>query len=147
VTIADDLKALLYTHRGLPGTMGLRPHSVAIVTTTYSGPHTGEGTKTETVTPVVESGNQNPKVRWLSDKELAAGGYVEGGVIEIGPITPSTSTVGTDIADLLASALEDGDMHHLRITGPRHPSGARYRVTALDPGKALRYMVKAVPVR
>jgi hypothetical protein len=87
----------------------------------------------------------SPKIRWLKEDEIAVGGLLAGSV-EIGPITPLHQGGGTDLTALQGADLNTGDVRMLRITGPKHPTGADYRVTSLQADKALRYMIRAEPV-
>jgi hypothetical protein len=142
---ADAYRAICYSARAIPGQLGLRPHTVSVVTTTWSGAVTGEGTKTETVTVIAEAGGLPPKVRWLSDEEVAVGS-LQGGAVEIGPITPLFSGGGTDTTLLKGASLGVGDEIRILITGPEHPNGALYRITSTDFGSALHYMIRATPI-
>jgi hypothetical protein len=145
VTLADDLKPLLHSLRSLPGQLGLRPHTVSIVTRVWSGDHTGEGTMTETVTPLEHDDNQPPRCRWLNDEQRALAGLVKDAV-DIGPFTPGFSSGGTELAALDGRDLDTGNTLHLRITGPNHPTGALYRISRITRDRSLRYLVRAEPV-
>lgn len=141
----DDFRAIAYAARAIPGQFGLRPHAVAILSGSWSGSHTGDGTETTTSVALTESGGYPPKVRWLNDEDRAVGNLPDG-TVEIGPITPAFSGGGTDIASLNASALSRGHTLHLRITGPQHPSGAIYRVLGVECDRAIHYTIRAAPV-
>lgn len=145
MALADDLKSIVFQMRAIPGSLGLRPHAVAIVTETWSGEHTGEGTRTQVVTAITEADGQNPKVRWITDEEKAVGELADG-TVEVGPITPSNGSVGTLLATLTQPNLATGATRYLRITGPSHPDGAKYRIKRVSSERALRYMVRAEPV-
>jgi hypothetical protein len=145
LTLADSLKPRLHRIRAIPARLGLHPHSVAIVVASTDGTHTGDGTRTETVTSVTEHGGYPPHVRWLNDEEIALG-QLAMGAIEVGPITPLHNGNGTDLDLLTGADMTDGQVRLLRITGPNHPSGADYRITSVSADKALRYMIRAVPV-
>lgn len=145
MTLRDELLPTIWGIRAIPGQLGLRPHAVSLVTTTWSGAVTGEGTKTVTIVPLVESGGFPPKVRWLSDKEIAFG-QLAGGAARVGPITPDFPGGGTSVATLTASAAATGQTRHLRITGPQHPSGALYAITGTDFSAALHFYITAIPV-
>lgn len=143
MTLADDLMATVLAGRGIAGELGFRPHTVAIVSESYLG-HTGEDPANTDETPIVEGGGQPPKVRWLKDDEIALGNLA-GGTIEVGPITPAFAGGGTDLS-VLAGSLERGAIRYVRITGPKHPDGASYRITEIRAERALRYIIRAVPV-
>ena len=143
-TDAEDALADLWEGRAEAGIAGFRLHSVTIVDRAWSGQHTGEGAQYETVAPIVEAGGQPPKVRWLNDEERALGN-LGAGTVEVGPITPAFPGGGTSL-DLLASVLEIGATRGLLIKGPKHPTGALYRITDLQNERALRYMLRGSPV-
>jgi hypothetical protein len=144
-TLAESLKPLVFGVRSIPGALGLRPHSVSIVIASTSGTYTGDGTRSEDETAIVEASNQPPKVRWLKDEELAVG-QLSAGTIEVGPITPSNGTIGTLLATLSGADLTDGQVRLLRITGAQHPDGADYTITRVNADKALHYSIQGVPV-
>lgn len=134
----------LHKFRGITGKKGFRVHTATIVSESYVGPHTGESSANIDETPLVEGAGQPPKVRWLKDDEIALGNLA-GGTIEIGPITPAFSGGGTDLA-VIAGQLDRGATRYVRITGPKHPDGASYRIIEIRAERALRYIIRAVPV-
>lgn len=144
MSLADDLKPLLREVRAIPGQLGLRPHTVKILSRGWSGEHSGDGIRYDAEIDVVEGDNQPPKVRWLTDEELAVGSLASG-TIQVGPITSDDSS-RTWLDDLLGSNLETGDARYLVITGPKHPCGAKYRITRVTAHRALHYLVQAQPV-
>lgn len=146
MSFASDLLATITSIRGLPGQLGLRPHTVALVEQSWSGDHTGQGTLTETSTPIVEGGSQPPRVHWLTEEQRLVSGLPQG-TVQVGPITPEHQGGGTDLSGLVGVDLSAGETRHLRITGPMHPTpGALYRITSVMADRALRYMVRATPV-
>jgi len=144
MALADDLIAVIWSIRSIPGQFGLRPHTVQIINRFAYGQHTGD-VDLSSATPLVEHGNTNPKVRWLDDEALAVGG-LPSGTVEIGPITPKFDAGGTALATLDARNLDTGDSLHLLITGPKHPSGALYKVVRINADRAMHYMLRATPV-
>jgi hypothetical protein len=144
MALRDDLLPLVSSVRSIAGQIGIRMHSVAIVSGSWSGDHTGDGTEDQTATAITEAGGHPPKVRWLNDEQIAVGQLAKG-TVEIGPITPSFPGGGTDLATLVGAALTRGETIHLRITGPAHPDGALYRVIDIRADRAFRYMLKASP--
>lgn len=143
-TLAEELLPVVHDARAIAGELGFRPHTVALVVVTSSGTHTGDGTRTETVTAITEAGGQPPRVRWLKDEELALGQLAVGS-IEVGAITPSFAGGGTDLALLTGADMTTGQVRLLRITGPNHPSGADYCITSISADRTLRYMIQAAP--
>lgn len=133
MTLADDLKPVLFDVRGIMGELGFRTHTVALLVD-YEG---GD----QTLLPITEAGGQPPKLVWKSDEDNPRDGGIED-FVEIGPITPAFPGGGTDL-DSLTAEVEAGSARYLLITGPRHPDGAKYRITNVDAQKALRYMIRA----
>lgn len=140
---ADDFRALADGIRAIPGEFGLREHSTTLLWSTWSGDQPGEGTETQFSTPLLVGG-QNPKVRWLSEKEVAISGLPTG-TIEVGPITPDFGTGGISLATLLGTAKGQGDVRLVQIAGPRLPAGARYRVSQAKCDRALRVILQLDP--
>jgi hypothetical protein len=145
MTFASDLLPLLNSIRGIPGELGLRPHTVEIVTRTYAGAHTGEGAMSETATPLTHENDQPPRCRWLNDEQRALAGLVKD-ACDIGPVTPANTAGGTELASIDGTDLTRGGTLHLRITGPNHPDGALYRIIRIRRDKALSYLIRAEPV-
>lgn len=123
----------------------MRPHSAAVITGDWSGTATGEGSETLTTTQLLEN-NQNPKVRWLNDEQRALAAGITDATIEVGPLTPDHNIGGVAIATLAGTGLSTTDTLHLWIVGPKHPSGARYRVVEIRADSSLHYMLRAKPV-
>jgi hypothetical protein len=132
--------------RRIPGEHGLRPHSVALVDATAGtvGQHTGDGTRSEVETAIEHKGGGAPKVRWAKDQDVAMG-VVPKGQATIGPIT-SDFTGHAYLEALVGEDLDTGAVRLLRITGPKHPEGADYRITDVKCERALHYLITAEPV-
>jgi hypothetical protein len=145
MTLASGLKGLAYNVRGIAGALGVRPHTVSILKRSWSGSQPGDGTQTDVEMTIHEGGNFPPKVRWLTEEQLAVGNLGAGSVA-IGPITPSFRGGGTDLSFLDGSLLEAKEARYLRITGPMHPQGAVYRIVKLTADHALHYTITASPV-
>lgn len=141
----ERYRKVAYRYRNKPGQYGLRPHTVAIVVTSWAGAQTGEAAKTPVTTPIVERDGLPPKIRWLKQDELALQNLPKGSV-EIGPITPDFSIGGTSIATLTASSVASRATFHFLITGPQHPSGAKYKLERTSADHALHYTITASPV-
>jgi hypothetical protein len=144
-SLVPSLRKTLYSARSIAGQLGFRIHTVSVVIARTGGPRTGDGGRWERVTPITEAGGQPPKVRWLKDEEKALGSLPDG-TVEIGPITPEFTGGGTEANVITGDNIEEGAVMLVRITGPQHPEGADYRVTARTLDRALRYMLRAVPV-
>ena len=145
MTFAEGLRPILANARGIGGNLGLRPHSVSILTVDESAnTHTGDGSETTSETALLEDG-QNPKVRWLSDEQRALAQDTTGAEVTVGPLSPDHQIGGVTIAELSGTALATGDRLYLLITGPKHPSGKRYAIKKITAHSALRYMVDCTP--
>ena len=134
------LRAALNRIRAIPGALGLRTYSVAVEVTTWSGAELGEGVGTVVLTPVVERNGQPPKVRWLSNREIALGGY-EDGTVEVGPITPDFPGGGIALATLHPNPPVNTTVRWI-LYGPQYgAAGGRFRVRNVTHEKALHYSV------
>lgn len=145
MALADDLRPLLHSVRAIPGQLGLREHSVVLIAArTSGGDYTGDGARWEIETALTHAGGYAPKVRWPKDQDVAMG-IVPDGQVTIGPIT--TDFPGYELIEKLTGRnLETGAQRGLRITGPKHPNGADYRITSVKLERALHLMVTAIPV-
>lgn len=143
MTLADSLKPLARSIRGIPGTLGIRPHRVYLVTETWSGARPGLGEPTRTEFELVEGGGHPPKVRELSDEVLALGNLPQGS-IEIGPITAHHGGVGVTAAELEGDTLDEMTARKLRISGPM--GNAWYVVTSVSLDRAIHWTIKAQPL-
>jgi hypothetical protein len=128
VSFASSLLPGLDRLRTIPGSLGLRPYSVSLLVTTWTGDTTGigigRGTKTDTLTPITLAGGQPPKIRRLSYKETVAGGgkYQEGD-FKIGPLTPDY--VGGGVPFSVMAPTRTGDArtgYHFVLYGPDTPA-------------------------
>jgi hypothetical protein len=146
MALADDLKPLLASIRAIPGQLGLRPHSVTLVGARTSGStgYTGDGGRWELETAIQHTGGYSPKVRWAKDQDVAMG-LVPKGAVTVGPVT-SDFTGYEHLVKLTGGDLETGAVRLLRITGPKHPKGADYRITEVKCERALHYLITAEPV-
>jgi hypothetical protein len=140
----DDMRALTYNVRSIPGlTFEMRPYTVHVRVTTWSGTHPGDGTETATSTAITEAGGQPPKVRWLSDEEKALGTLPDG-TVEVGPITPDFGSGGTALSVLAPSTA--GSTVHYILTGPEHPNGGVYERAGVRTDRAFHYLLTLKPV-
>ncbi len=147
MTIADDIKVLARSIRAIPGQFGLRPHRVYLVTAEWTGIYSGDGQRVEDEVEITESDNQPPKVRWLTDDEIAVGnGAISNGTIEIGPITSEFSGGGITMAELRASTIDAGGTVVLRIVGTKYPEGAFYRLTEVRADRVIHWKLRAAPI-
>lgn len=123
MTLADDLLPILPQLRSIAGQLGFRPFGVTIVVKDYGtgDPFKGNSFTLKTLTPVLEDG-YSPKVRWLSEADYLRGTHPDV-TLEVGPITPLTSTGGYSFEDLeQINANENSQVLYL-ITGPGMATG------------------------
>jgi hypothetical protein len=141
----ERFKRLVWRYRHIPGDYGLRPYTVDLVSTTWTGAQAGEGARVATTIRLTEANGIGPKVRYLKSEELALGNLSAGSIV-IGPITPDFTLGGTTMAALMAQALAAGGTFHVVITGPLEPNGTRFVPTDFGGDHALHYSVTASPV-
>ena len=106
------LRKVLNNARAVPGELGLRQWSIALVTETWSGDFVGEGTRTTTTTALTHANQNAPKVVANSGKRLMLG-VADSGIYEIGPFTP---VEGVTWANLTQSALATNATAKIRMT-------------------------------
>jgi len=139
IAFRNSLRKLAYNIRSIPGKQfGWRNHTVTVETRTYLGVERGQGSKLVTSTPITEAHGQPPKVRFLSDEEVALGGENKA-IVEVGPITPDFGGGGTAFATLYPT-LPDNTILNYVIEGP--DGIARYRLVDVKTDKAGHYMVR-----
>jgi hypothetical protein len=143
MTLADDLRQVAARARGIPGALGLRPHRVYLAMGLWSGEYVGNGLESAVETELTEGG-QPPQVKWLNEEALALGGHPVG-TVEVGNLTPEHASGGVPFSSLIGTALTDGSVLYVRIVGPRHPSGARYRIREARHKSALSYSLVCTP--
>lgn len=141
VAFRNSLRKLAYNVRAIPGKMGWRPYTVVVETRTYFGAERGQGPKLITSTSITEANGQPPKVRFLTDEEIALGGENKA-TVEVGPITPDFGGGGTSFETLYPNPLPDNTILQYVLTGPDSPNGARYRLVSVDADKAGHYLVR-----
>ena len=137
----ERFRRVAWNYRHLRGDYGLAVHSVSLLTTTYAGAVTGEGAKTETVTPIVEKTGLAPKVRLVKSDEIAVANLPQH-TIDIGPITPE---LGAQILQLNAFALGVGGTRHLIVTGPDGVP-TKHDIISINEDRAFHYTIRAAPV-
>jgi hypothetical protein len=133
MSFAERIRPSLFRIRAIPGRMGLRPYRVDILRGSWDGAYVGRGTELVESVRITEANEQNPKVRFLNDEELALSGLGKGAAT-IGPITPDYGDTGTALSKIQPAVLA-GETVHVLLTGPKHPTGARYAIVdvATDP--------------
>lgn len=137
--------AIVSRARGIPGSLGLRPFTVAIRTGQWNGVNTGRGAEGVDLFPITEANGQGPKLRQLNGEELALSGLAKGS-IAIGPITPAFPGGGTDIS-AFGQQLSAGETLHLVVTGPgTKADGDLYSIKVLTTDHALHWSITAEPV-
>ena len=144
MTLRDQLLPLLFGVRAIPGQLGLRNYTVAILCGTWSGTNTGRGDTIDESIPVTEGGGQPPKVRQVSTEELALGSLGKGS-IRIGPITPGFPGGGNPLENL-KPCVNAGQTLHVVLTGPEYPNGAKFLIKDVQTDRALHWTLTCEPV-
>lgn len=146
MTLADDLKPLARSIRGIPGEMGLRPHRVFLSVQTWEGTHLGDGASAVDEEEILEgspSSPQPPKVRQLSDEQLALGN-LPSGALEIGPITTPHGGIGITLDQFKGLDLASSEALRLRVSGPL--GDFYYRIQRLTLDRAIHWTIVAAPL-
>lgn len=142
MALADRLRRRLPRIRSIPGKLGLRPHSVTLLTTTWSNGITpGDGDPLAIEILLTENGHP-PRVKQLSDQRIAMAGLPDGAV-EIGPITTPFDETGLQAEDLRGKNLTDQQTFHVRIVGPM--GDAKYVIQRLFLDRPLHWKIVAAP--
>jgi hypothetical protein len=136
MTLADDLKPVLYEARAIMGELGMRPYRIFMLHDYYSDGQWLGPEKTE----ITELGGQPPKMVTETFQDLPPGAKPPD-VRIVGPITPVFPGGGTDLSEWIA-AIDDNQTRHFLAVGPDCPDGKKYRVLSINTDKALRYMVR-----
>ncbi|HEY3494738.1 MAG TPA: hypothetical protein VGK73_08640 [Polyangiaceae bacterium] len=139
MTLAASLRPLVRSIRGIPGSLGLRPHRVYLVQSTWGGEYVGSGNPTDVVTEIVEGGNHPPKVRQVDEERMVLSNLAQGS-LEIGPIT--TTSVSAEA--LRGLSLLDKESLRVRVDGPT--GSAFYRIEKLGLDRALHWMLTVSPI-
>lgn len=140
MSFRDDLRTVVAEIRSIPNEFGVRPYSVAVRVNEWSGDERGDGdqtsTKTSTTTAITEANGAPPKVRWLTDEQLALAGVEHGAeLIEVGPITPGNTLHAT-----ITQTPTNGTVEWI-VTGPRYPSGAIFTMKELKDHRGYQFRV------
>ena len=145
MALRDALLPAIDAARGIPGTLGLRLFTVAIVSRTWTGTRAGMGVSTDTTTGIkVDLGIYQTKITLISANDaIASGGAYTNQDIRVGPITPpfAGSTADGDAITVFdptpgASPTEI----FFNIKGPGYPAaGAWFAKISQDVTKSFRY--------
>lgn len=134
----DDIRSLCHDVRSIPGQLEMRPYGVEAVTRSWSGDEPGQGLEQVERIVVTEAGGQPPKVRWLTDEEIAVGGF-EASTVEVGPITPDFPGGGTIIDILKREGKGARALLHFVLTGPEFPCGGNFKLKDFTSHRAFQY--------
>lgn len=123
MSIVRDSLPILNSARALLSDVGLRPYTVSLLVTTWSGAAVGQGTRSQVETPLTVANGRPPKVRQMSAKEIVAqGGTLEDQIFEVGPLTPSYAGGGTDAALINPPVTGSPTEVHFLLRGPGIPA-------------------------
>ena len=138
MSFRDTLRASIDQIRAIPDDFGVHPYAVAVEVSTWSGSERGEGTETITLTSVT-NGGKRPHVRWMTDEEIAVGGFPSG-TVEVNYITPDFPGGGTALSVLEPTLGSNATFRYI-LTGPRFPAGGRFRLIKLEHDRGFHYRV------
>lgn len=142
MTLADDLLATARNARGIAGGLGFRPHRVYRITRYKAGDIREVAGEEETEITEGADNDQPPRVRWMTEEEIAVGSLAKG-TVEIGALTPNDELD----AWLRGDELSAGDERYIRLVGTQTGDlGALYRVKSFRAERPLRRMIQAEPV-
>lgn len=134
--------------RGIPGQMGLRLFTPAILVRTWSGSRAGVGIPTDSALLGlrVGAGLYPIKARVLTTKEIVSSGDLyKDEDIELGPITPPYTGSTMDNDAISAFSPIQGSMPtevFFKLTGPGLPvTGAWYKKITQRVDRSFRYML------
>jgi hypothetical protein len=145
MALRDALLPAVDAIRGIPGLLGLRLFTVAVVSRTWTGPRPGVGTSTDLTTGLkTDLGLYPVKVTMLTPNEvIASGGLYVSQDLRVGPITPPFSGSASDgdaITVFDPPATSTGFELFFRLTGPGYPaSGGWFKKVSQDVTKSFRY--------
>lgn len=137
MSFRDSLRRVAHSVRAIPDKLGCRTYTVAVVTNLSGGAEPGQGSQTTTTTAITEAGGAPPRVRWLSNEELAVGGY-ESAMVQIGPVTPDFPGGGTLLSTLAPTPPVNTSVRVV-LTGPRYPAGANFEIVEVKHDRAFGY--------
>lgn len=139
----EHYRQIANRHRAIPGRHGLRPWRVFASVGAWSGSATGDGTRTDAETELLENG-EPPKVRQVKAEQVALGVDLQTGDLVIGPITP---VVGTAWATMLDGGATMGDSFRFRLVNEEQGAVLHCAVVAIQNDRALRATITVRPVR
>lgn len=116
MSLRDQLLPVVEAIRGIPVTMGLRLHTVSLVTREWDGDRVGLGNSEDTETVItVANGTGNVRVQQVSSRDVvASGGLLTAQDLKVGPFTPGyvlPSTIDPPADDTPREVF-------FRVTGP-----------------------------
>lgn len=123
MSLRDQLLPVVETIRGIPVTMGLRLHTVSLVTREWDGDRVGLGNSEDTETVVtVANGTGNVRVQQVTSRDVvASGGALTAQDLKVGPFTPGFVLAGT-----IDPPTDDTPREvFFRVTGPGMPDEGR----------------------
>ncbi len=144
-TLREALLPVVDALRGIPAQLGLRQHSVYVVSRTWSGSRVGLGTNTDTTKhEYVALGQYDTKITMVSAKDIiASGGMYTDQDLKVGPITPAytgSSVNNAAITDFDPTPGNSPTEIFFKITGPGYPTaGAWFKKISQDVTGNFRY--------
>lgn len=149
MTLADNLKPVVYNLRNIAGKLGFRPFTVTVVVRETTDPNNNiwdgaEESYTETEYPITHQDGYAPRVRWLNQRDYAIGADPDA-ILEVGPITPDHIKDGYEQGtsyDLINAVDErDGVSVYYIVNGPGL-NNAKFEKTAFLGEQTLGYYIQ-----
>lgn len=130
--------------RAIPGSLGLRLFTVAVVSRTWTGARPGLGASADLTTGIkVDLGLFPVKVTMITPAEtIASAGLYVSQDIRVGPITPpftGSAADGDAITVFDPPATATGFELFFKVTGPGYPGGHWFKKISQDVTKSFRY--------
>jgi hypothetical protein len=143
-TLRDALLPAVDIIRGVPAALGMRLHTVQVVSRSWSGARIGLGTKTDTTTGVkIDLGIYQTKVRQVTERDIvASGGLYSSMDLKVGPITPpyAGSAADNDAISVFDPPVGTNTEVFFNIQGPGMPTGgAWFKKVSQDVSRPFRY--------
>ncbi len=148
MTFRDDILSSLDDIRGIPGELGMRLFTVAVMSRTWSGERPGVGQKSDKTTPVmVAHGCFNARVRSVTSKDvIASGGLYTTEDVKVGPVTPPFLGSASDGDAIIIfdppGIAGSGTELFFKITGPGYSAaGDWFKKVDVDTSKPFSYFL------
>lgn len=143
-TLRDSLLPVLDLVDSINGMLGMRRHTVSILTRTWQGQRPGQGPHVDVLTTLYINGQYNPSVTQVSTREIAAsGGLYRNEDIKVGPFVPPYpgSKNNTDHEAIDPEVGTAGVEIFWKVTGSEYGGsvGAWFKKISIDKTQPLQF--------